>query len=208
MAFAAGLFFIIIILVYLFLFAYLIFSYVMTSLSLMTIAKRRGIQNPWLAWIPIGNYWILGAITSEYDSRNGIKRRWDKALLTLGIIAGACVAVFFIAMIIIVIFMIGSQERPSLFDANIGALVAGILFFVAYIALILCSIAVSFVALVCYYKLFESTVPEKALKYFLLSMLCPFAAPICLFLCRNKGYEVPNPYIYQTPPTDIPPQNI
>ncbi|MDO4608412.1 MAG: hypothetical protein Q4B40_04390 [Clostridia bacterium] len=209
MAFAAGLLFIILIFVYLFLFAYLVFSYVMTSLSLMTIAKRRAVQNPWLAWVPVGNYWVLGAIITEYDGRNGIKRRWDKVLLTLGIIFGACVVIFFIATIIFVVFAIGAQERPSLVGINVGAAAAaGIWFFAAYIALILCSVAVSFIALVCYYKLFESTVPEKALKYFLLSFLCPFAAPICLFLCRNKGYEVPNPYIYQTPPTNIPPQNL
>ena len=40
------------------------------------------------------------------------------------------------------------------------------------------------------FKIFESTVPDKALKYFLISLVVPFAAPICLFLCRNKGYEI------------------
>ncbi len=177
---------------YLFLLAYFVFSYVMTSLSLMTIAKRRGIKNAWLAWIPVGNYWILGSITSEYDGRNGIKRRWDKVLLTLGIIAAACVVVFLAAVVVVVITAIGSDAYMYAIDAVTPMIIGpAILFFVAYFGLVLTSVAVSFVALVCYYKLFESTVPEKSLKYFLLSMLCPFAAPICLFLCRNKGYELP-----------------
>lgn len=28
-------------------------AYVLTAYSLYTIAKRRGISNPWLAWIPV-----------------------------------------------------------------------------------------------------------------------------------------------------------
>lgn len=37
-------------------------TYILQSLGLYTVAKRRGINNPWLAWLPIGNVWILGSI--------------------------------------------------------------------------------------------------------------------------------------------------
>ena len=56
-------------------------SYVMTSLSVYTIAKRREINNPWLAWIPVANYWIVGSIADDYDEKNGIKRKWRLHLL-------------------------------------------------------------------------------------------------------------------------------
>ena len=39
--------------------------YVLGSLGLYTIAKRRYINNPWLAWIPIGNYWIAGCLADQ-----------------------------------------------------------------------------------------------------------------------------------------------
>ena len=39
---------------------YAIAAYIMGSLGHYTIAQRRGIKHPWLAWIPFGNLWILG----------------------------------------------------------------------------------------------------------------------------------------------------
>ena len=40
--------------------------YVIKALSLSTIASRRGIRHPWLAWLPIGEAWILGCISDQY----------------------------------------------------------------------------------------------------------------------------------------------
>ncbi len=37
-------------------------AYAVISFSLYTMAKNRGIQNPWLAWIPIANLYILAQI--------------------------------------------------------------------------------------------------------------------------------------------------
>ena len=41
--------------------------WIISSLSLQSIAKRRGIRNAWLAWVPIGNQWILGSIADQYQ---------------------------------------------------------------------------------------------------------------------------------------------
>jgi hypothetical protein len=40
--------------------------YVIKSLGLYTIAKRRGIACPWLAWLPVGCEWIAGSIADQY----------------------------------------------------------------------------------------------------------------------------------------------
>lgn len=42
---------------------------------------------------------------------------------------------------------------------------------------------------VCLYKTFESTAPKATLFCFIISMIIPLAKAICLFACRNKGYE-------------------
>ena len=42
-------------------------GWIIRSLSLHSIAKRRGIRNPWLAWIPIGSHWILGCVADQYQ---------------------------------------------------------------------------------------------------------------------------------------------
>ena len=41
-------------------------AYVLTALALYTIAKRRGLNHPWLAWIPVASAWILGSLSDQY----------------------------------------------------------------------------------------------------------------------------------------------
>ena len=41
-------------------------TYVFQSLGAYTIAKRRGIRKPWLAWVPVGNLWIFGYVVARY----------------------------------------------------------------------------------------------------------------------------------------------
>ena len=57
--------------------------YVLQALGLYTIANRRGIQNPWLAWIPLGAVWILGSIHDDYMARRGQKKKLRVAILAL-----------------------------------------------------------------------------------------------------------------------------
>lgn len=45
--------------------------YIFESLAIYRIAKNRGIENPWLAWIPIGSAWIVGKIGDYYLEREG-----------------------------------------------------------------------------------------------------------------------------------------
>lgn len=48
-------------------FIILVAFYVLKSLGLQTLAANRGIENPWLAWIPIADLYIAGAIVGEMD---------------------------------------------------------------------------------------------------------------------------------------------
>lgn len=182
-------------------------DYVMTSLSLYTIAQRRGVPNPWLAWIPVVSSWTLGDIVDEYDGRNGLKRKWRVALLVLSIIVLAA----FVLTLAIVIGMISSLAAMSNYYSYYGYFensynpmsgVMGLIVFM-YIAVIAASIALTALTAlkhICLYKVFESTVPEKSLKYMLFSLLVPLAGSICLLKCRYLGYPEPE-YFGQTPPT-------
>ena len=69
--------------------------YVLQALGLYTIAKRRGIARPWLAWVPVGSVWIMGSIADDFKARQGKKtslRIWlvilaaAILLLTVGIV--------------------------------------------------------------------------------------------------------------------------
>lgn len=78
--------------------------------------------------------------------------------------------------------------------------VAGIMggFIIVYALIIVVAIIASakgFCQAICIYKIFESTVPEKSVKYMLLYLLVPLAGSICLLKCRNQGYSkeiIPN----------------
>jgi len=173
---------------------YYIFAYVMQAISLQTIARRRGIANPWLAWIPYATNWILGAIVRDYDKRNGINRRWDKILLIMSIALEVFSIVTIVGMyaVFIAIALLSAVFLSSAEILSIILVVLVIVIYALYILLIVFASAFSTIVTVCVFKLFESTVQDKALKYFLIYLLVPFAAPICLFMCRNKGYEVTN----------------
>ena len=169
-------------------FLYTILAYVLQSISLHTIAKRRGISYPWLAWIPFGTNWILGAIACDYDKRNGVKRRWDKLLLILSIVIVAIVVIVEVILFVSLFMTIVNASTASAPDKEILILV--ILMSLAILPVSLLTGIFVMLQTICVFKLFESTVPQKALTYFLIYLLVPFAAPICLFACRNQGYEI------------------
>lgn len=57
--------------------------YVLQALALQTMAKRRGIANAWLAWVPVGSSWLLGAIADDINARRGKKTSYGILLLVV-----------------------------------------------------------------------------------------------------------------------------
>ena len=119
-----GVFFAIYLVMVFFSFAFSIVSYILTSLGTYTIAERRGIRHPWLTWIPVGNLWILGSISDQYQYivKGKIKNR-RKALL------GLCIGVFAAYILMIVAAIVGSFMRvnPGYGDADVAMLLITVL---------------------------------------------------------------------------------
>ncbi len=44
-----------------------IVAYVLFALGLMKLAQNKGIENAWLAWIPIANFYLLGRIVETVN---------------------------------------------------------------------------------------------------------------------------------------------
>ena len=72
-------------------------AYVLRSLGFYTIAKRRGINHPWMSWVPVLDLWVLGCISDQYryvvKGQNAKKRKW---LLGLNIALAVIYIVFFV----------------------------------------------------------------------------------------------------------------
>ena len=45
-----------------------VLSYIFRSVGLYTMAGRRGIRNPWLAWVPVADQWLLGCLSDQYQT--------------------------------------------------------------------------------------------------------------------------------------------
>jgi len=64
-------------------------AYVLTALGLYSIAKNRGMENPWLAWIPIAQFYIIGAIVKELKFGTSFTIPKMELVLPLGCLAVA-----------------------------------------------------------------------------------------------------------------------
>lgn len=65
--------------------------YILMSLGLYSLASRRIISRPWLAWIPVGKLWILGCLADQYRRTVGGKEKSNSGdrLFWLSLIAVA-----------------------------------------------------------------------------------------------------------------------
>lgn len=165
-----------------------IIDYVLKSYSLYTLASRRQIPSPVLAWIPIASYWTLGSLADDYDQVKGFKRKWRVLLLLLSIFA---ICLYFAAYIslFVFVFALGIESGTGASEPEISEVL--IPFITIYIFLLIAVLAIfllNSLSTICYYKIFESTVPEKAVLYLCLTLTVPLAAGICLLKCKDKGY--------------------
>ena len=156
-------------------------AYVLQSVGMYSIADRRGIRNAWLAWIPIGNLWILGSISDQYQylTKGKIKNR-RKALLVLIVAEVVAYIVCFVSMII-----------AGISTAISGTPAAAIVTVLAGLVMAAISIALVVITYMCYYDLFRSCEPGSATLFLVLSILISYALPVVVFLCRKKDLGMP-----------------
>ena len=69
-----------------------IVAYVFMGIGLMTIAKNRGYDKPWLSWIPFCNIYLLGRVADDVMLRRGRKTSYGRLLLGLQIASSALIA--------------------------------------------------------------------------------------------------------------------
>ena len=88
-------------------------TYVLSALGLYTIASRREIRHPWMAWIPLLNVWLMGSLSDQYryvvKGENKSRRKW---LLILNLIKA--VLLLTIVILVAVYGVIGIVKSPVL----------------------------------------------------------------------------------------------
>ena len=180
-------------------------AYVLTALALYTIAKRRGLNHPWLAWIPVASAWILGSLSDQYRyvvrGENKSKR---KVLLTLSILTSvlstAMIVSVFVAVGKAMFGVIGGMGEEALLEAILGPLVG-----VVGLCLPMVGIAIAYVVVYCMalYDLYKSLDPSNCVLCLVLSIVFRVTEPFFLFFNRNKDQGMPP---RRQNPTYIPPE--
>lgn len=176
----AGGLLIVFLLLWLLMMAFSVVCYVLQSLGMYSIAKRRGIRKPWLSWIPVANMWTLGSISDQYQYvvKGKIRSRRKVLLgLTIGMFACFCL----VEICALVLSFAGSE------GSALGAVLMVLIAF-AYLAVAVVSVVFQFIAL---YDLYASCDPGNAVLYLVLSILLNVTLPFFVFACRKKDLGMP-----------------
>lgn len=176
---------------------YSIFVYVLHSLGLYNIAKRRLIHNPWLAWIPVANLWILGSISDHYQYM--AKGKTTKRRKTL---IGLVISLYALAIVVGVV--LGVMAGIAVVSGGTEILAPALMLIFGYIALMIVAIIQTVFQYIAYYDLFVSCNPDNAVVFLVLSIFFSFLLPYFVFACRKKDLGMPKPPVQQEVPQYIP----
>lgn len=164
--------------------------YVLQSLGLYRLASRRGIKHPWLAWLPIGNIWILGSLSDQYSYvAQGLVRNRRKVLLWLSAGIFLLMSAFLGTCLGWSLGLLAKAADGVALDilslASLGwMLVYGWVFFVL-------GLVSAIFQYICLYNLYSSCAPEYKLLCMVLSILFPMAAPILIFAFSKRDDGMP-----------------
>ena len=173
-------------------------TYVLTALGLYTIAQRRGINKPWLAWIPVVNVWTLGCISDQYRYvvKGEVKNK-RKTLLGLNIASVVLSIVMVIVVIVQVVSaamdigMAGYASEQEVFGVLGKFILTVALVSIPGMVIAVTGFVISSIAL---YDVYRSCDPENSTLYLVLSLIPginSITKPLFLFLCRNQDKGMP-----------------
>ena len=178
-------------------------AYILTALAVYRIADRRGLNHPWLAWIPVANVWLLGSISDQYQyvvkGEIKSKRKW---MLVLSILQSILVTLLLVLCIVTVSSLIISEPSEA-----IGPVVAALGLVLPLAGVAIALYVIRYMAL---YDVYRSLDPGNAVLYLVLSILFSTTEPFFLFFNREKELGMPprrqqpvytQDYTYETPET-------
>ena len=175
-------------------FVFAVVSYILSAAGMYAIAKRRGINNAWLAWIPVASGWILGSISDQYQYVVKGKVRYNRIILIS--LLGASALLGGISS--------GSTQLLMEGTSNVLGILGG-----SFLASAV-SIACMVFHVIALYDLYCSCNPQNSVLFLVLSIVFGITEPFFVFGCRNKDLGMPpRRPVYQDAqqPPQIPQEN-
>lgn len=169
--------------------------YILRAYGLYTLAVRRGIRHPWMAWLPVTDLWLLGSISDQYRYVvHGQIRNRRKVLMGLCIAVAAGILVLcgsFTATLVKLILqipemlkMMPQQALSALLPSVLGMAGFGV---VAWVLVVVMAVF----QYVCVFDLYASCYPNNKVLFLVLSILFPVAMPVLIFVCCKKDGGMP-----------------
>lgn len=184
-------------------------AYVLRALGFYTIAKRRGINHPWMSWVPVLDLWVLGCISDQYryvvkgEIKN--KRKW---LLGLSIALAVVYIVFFvffgIMMFDVITGAMNGLSQGTILKDLMGSMI-GML--AATLPMLGLAIAVAVIRYISMYDLYTSCNPQNNVLFLVLSIVFTVTEPFFVFFLRKKDEGMPPRRASAQPKVNIPPRS-
>ena len=167
-------------------------GYVLTALALYTIARRRGLKNPWLAWIPVADCWLLGSLSDQYRYVvKGEHKSKRKILLALRVL----ITVLWVFLVGLLISLCFHAFDDMMWGANPGTvqqiLHQALNLLAVCLPLIGIAIAYAVFRYMALYDIYKSLDPANCVLFLVLSILFSVTEPFFLFFSRNKDDGMP-----------------
>ena len=172
----------------------MIICYVFYSLGLYTIAKRRNLRYPGLAWVPLVSNYVLGSVSDQYDlSYTGKYTKMRLVLLWFSIVLLAV----FIILVIALISLLASL--PYIFSGFSPMNMAQFMYLpFLYMILLPAAMVVAIIQYIAIYNVYRSCSPDYALMMLVFSIIFPIIIPFVFFAIRKNDKGMP---VYQAPQT-------
>ena len=159
-------------------------AYILTALTIYTVSRRRGLQYPWLAWVPVVNCWLLGSLSDQYQyvvkGKTKSRRKW---LIVLNVLK-ATLAVMLVVLAVVTAGVLLANHHSDV----MGAVVAVLGLAMPLIAVTIALCVIRYMAL---YDVYRSLDPANAVLYLVLSILFSPTEPFFLFFNREKDLGMP-----------------
>jgi hypothetical protein len=161
-------------------------GWILSSVGLHKIAKRRGIAHAWLAWLPIGREWVLGSVSDQYQHLVQGKITARRRILLILEVASIVVGIVYVVTT-------AMAEIMAAADGSVGGVLMAV--GIPYLLFLGVYVATMVFFHICNYDFYRSCNPRNAVVFLVLGIVLPVCQPFFYFACRKKdlGMVVPQP---------------
>lgn len=156
-------------------------TWVLNAVAVYVIARRRGLNKPWLAWVPVLNVWLLGSLSDQYQyvvkRKNTSRRKWLLVLnLLLPVLYGTVIG---FACTALMPSAYGIYWEKLMVALGVALPLAGV------------AVAAAVIRFVALYDVYRSLDPGNAVLFLVLSIFFGVTEPFFLFFNRDKDAGMP-----------------